>query len=201
MDWLTQRSGAKQQALLSSKTETPNKTGSVQEPHCCKEPFSSQVQAHDLPRHVSAVGSRGRCCVSGAEERGWGSFPVKTTNLKKNITCSETIVLLVKSILIKRDSETGICAPLIQTTFSPLGTGFLECQISRRVPASVPGSLLSWCCYLPFPCAERSAERSQLWSQDLDPSSHRCEGPHHAAAIACAIPDIHFSATIWICCA
>lgn len=43
MDWLTQRSGAKQQALLSSKTETPNKTAAVQELCCCKEPFSSQL--------------------------------------------------------------------------------------------------------------------------------------------------------------
>lgn len=83
MDWLTQTSGAKQQALPSSKIETPNKTASVQELHCCKEPFASQVQAYNLPHYVSAIGSRGHRRVSGAEEGGRHSCGVKTTTLKK----------------------------------------------------------------------------------------------------------------------
>lgn len=35
-----------------------------------------------------------------------------------------------QSILIKWHSETGICTPLTQTTFSPLSTSFLERRIS-----------------------------------------------------------------------
>lgn len=86
MDWLTQRSGAKQQALLSSKTETPNKTASVQELCCCKEPFPSQVQPHNLSHYLSATGSRGHLCASRAEETDRDSHGAKTTTLKK-ITC------------------------------------------------------------------------------------------------------------------
>lgn len=85
MDWLTQGSGAKQQALLSSKTETPNKTASVQELQCCKEPFSSQVEPYNLPYCVLAAGSRGHHCVSGAEEWGRDSCGVKTTTWKKSL--------------------------------------------------------------------------------------------------------------------
>lgn len=96
MDWLTQGSGAKQQALLSSETETPNKTASVQELQCCKEPFSSQVELYNLPYCVLATGSRGHHCVSGAEEWGRDSCGVQTTTWKKN-HCSETIELFVKA--------------------------------------------------------------------------------------------------------
>jgi len=85
MDWLTQRSGTKQQALLSSKIEAPNKTASVQESHCCKEPFSSQVQPYNLPHYMSATGSRGHHRLSGAGEWGRDSCGVKTTTLKKSL--------------------------------------------------------------------------------------------------------------------
>lgn len=97
MDWLTQGSGAKQQALLSSKTETPNKTASAQELQCCKEPFSSQVEPYNLPYWMLAAGSRGYHCVSGVEEWGRDSCGVKTTTWKK-IPCSETMELLSKHI-------------------------------------------------------------------------------------------------------
>lgn len=93
MDWLTQRSGAKQQALLSSKIETPNKTASVQEPHCCKELFSSQEQPYSLPHYVSAIGSRGHHHVSGAEEWGRDSWGVKTTALKKSLVQKQSCCL------------------------------------------------------------------------------------------------------------
>lgn len=81
MDWLTQRSGAKQQALLSSKIETPNKPTSVQEPYCCKEPFSAQVQPYNLSHYVSAICTRGHHHVNGEEEWGRDSCRVKTTTL------------------------------------------------------------------------------------------------------------------------
>lgn len=141
MDWLTQRSGAKQQALLSSKIETPNKTASVQELHCCKEPFSSQVQPYNLPHYVSATGSRGHCRVSG--QRNGAETPAESKPLLWKNHLFRNNCAACQSILTKWDSEMGICAPLIQTTFSPLSTSFLECHISWCMPACVLGSLLS----------------------------------------------------------
>lgn len=180
MDWLTQGSGAKQQALLSSKTETPNKTASVQELQCCKEPFSSQVEPYSLSYCVLATGLRGHHCVSWVEEWGRDSCGVKTTTWKKSLVQKQW------SCLSKHFDKM----PLWNRHMCSINTNNISTTQYQffRMPNSMtrqPVSLVE-CFHSPgtsLSLVQKGEQRTQQRSQALDQSSPGCDTPHHIAEV------------------